>query len=237
MRIGRYRFKPAPMPSALFLLLFPLLVALGLWQLSRADEKREWIELQRQRAAEPPIRLTDATGLQALRYRQVTAKGDYDAEHQFLLDNQVMNGIPGFSVMTPLKLDDHAAVLVNRGWVPAGPDRTRRGDLSVEKTAVEITGRVNSFPSVGLQLKGAEIPSKGWPALVQVIDPEVLSDILGYRLLSFQLYLDKTLPEGFRREWKRGDAFEPEKHIGYAVQWFALAAALALIFLWRSFKA
>lgn len=41
LRIGSFVFSPALVPSLAFLIVFPALISLGLWQLDRAEEKRE----------------------------------------------------------------------------------------------------------------------------------------------------------------------------------------------------
>src|SRR5690625_517931 len=51
MRLGRYRFQPSLWPSLAVLLLLPLLLGLGFWQLDRAEQKRAWLA-QLERAAQ-----------------------------------------------------------------------------------------------------------------------------------------------------------------------------------------
>lgn len=79
---------------------------------------------------------------------------------------------------------------------------------------------------------GEEEPRAGWPYRIQLIDTEKLEEELGYSLLPIVLLLDKDLPDGFVRDWKPLPLrFGPEKNVGYAVQWFGLAAALLIIYL------
>ncbi len=99
-----------------------------------------------------------------------------------------------------------------------------------------LSGRVNSFPSVGIKLAGAEIPTKTWPAVVQVVDVPVLAKILGYPLFSFQLELDPAMQDGFLRIWHPLAIMPPEQHIAYAAQWFGLALTFAVLFFWFNFK-
>ena len=97
-----------------------------------------------------------------------------------------------------------------------------------------IVGRINHFPAVGIKLKGAEIPTDNWPAMVQVVDSQVLSAKLNYELYDFQIELDADQKEGFQRLWKITTIISPEKHIAYAVQWFGLALTLTALFFWKS---
>ncbi len=175
--------------------------------------------------------------LEALKYRHVTVTGSYDQAHQFLIDNQISDGKAGYYVLTPLIVEGGTkAVLINRGWVPLNKDRSILPDVSVDELQTSVSGRINSFPSVGIKLAGAEIPTDSWPSVVQWVDSDVLAKKLGYPLFPFQIELDQDLPGGFKREWRTATVMSPEQHIGYAVQWFGLALALTLIFIWYSIK-
>ena len=213
-----------------------VLVALGFWQLERAEEKKRLTQLLESRRRQEPIRLDGKSGdRENLRYHRVLVSGVYDFDHQFLLDNQVVNGQVGAFVLTPLKIDGSPhAVLVNRGWIPMVNRLVVNSDLSIPHPRVRITGIVNRFPGVGYKLDGAEVPSEGWPGLIQLVDAEYLSRVLGYPLLPFQVLLDPDLHPGFSREWNLTVSIGPEKHIAYAVQWFALAAVFIGMLLWRT---
>lgn len=235
--VGPVVFRIALLPGIAFICLLPLLFALGVWQLGRAEEKQQLLDRQEQRGRDSPLRLSAQTGAdpEALRYRRIVVEGEYDAAQQFLIDNQVVNGRAGYYVLTPYKMrHSDQAVLVNRGWVPAGADRRVLPDVNIVEKQQTVTGRINFFPAVGIKLTGAEIPSDGWPAIVQVVDSKVLSQRLGYRLLDFQVEMDPEASNGYMREWKAGAALTPEKHVAYAFQWFGLALTLVIIFVWLS---
>jgi surfeit locus 1 family protein len=224
-------------PALVVLCILPLLIALGFWQLDRAEQKRAFLDRQKQGMAAPALQLTAATpeDKEALRYRSAAANGHYDAGHQILIDNQVAEGKAGYFVLTPFILDgSEKAILVNRGWIPANRDRKVLPDLTLRNNPAQVIGRINHFPSVGIKLDGADQPTAGWPAVVQVADSAVLSARLGYPLFPFMLELDKQAPEGYRREWREAKVMPPEQHAAYALQWFGLAAALALLFVWYS---
>ncbi len=232
-------FKPGWLPTLGVVLIVPLLLSLGFWQLDRADEKQALIDRQKARQMEPPVQLSgDYQDPEELRYRNVAVRGRYDTEHQFLIDNQVVDGAVGFYVLTPLRIDhSRKVVLVDRGWIPMGRDRADLPDISLRVTDVEVTGMVDHFPAVGYRLQGADIPTDGWPAIVQVVDETILSDRLGCPLLPFQILLDPQREEGYLRQWKTAvPRMTPEKHMGYAFQWFALTTVLVLFYLWRGFK-
>ena len=109
-------------------------------------------------------------------------------------------------------------------------------DLQINKVQTIITGRINHFPSVGIKLAGAQIPTAGWPSVVQVVDNNELAKKLGYSLFEFQIELAKELPDGYKREWHTSTVMLPEQHTAYAIQWFALALTLTILFIVHGFK-
>lgn len=224
-------------PTLAYLCLLPVLLALGMWQLDRSEQKRAFLKLQEQAATEIlHLSATINDNAETLRYRHVKVTGRYDVAHQFLIDNQISGGKAGYFVLTPFVLTgENKAVLVNRGWISLNQDRSVLPDLQINQPEAIITGRINNFPSVGIKLAGAETPTKGWPSVVQVVDSNVLAEKLGYSLFQFQLELAKELPDGYKREWHTSTIMLPEQHTAYAIQWFALALTLTILFIWYSF--
>ena len=222
----------------IYLLILSLLISLGFWQLNRAAEKRLFLQ-QQQKRIKSDLHLTSETedNLKWLRYRNVIIEGHYETQQQFLIDNQIVKAKAGYFIMTPFILKGSTkAVLVNRGWLAANPDRSLLPDIALLDNQNQIIGRINNFPSVGLKLQGAEIPTEGWPSVVQVAESKVLAEKLGYDLFSFQVELDPMQPQGYHRQWLENIIMPPEKHIGYAVQWFGLAITLTFLFFWHSRK-
>ncbi|MCX7097177.1 MAG: SURF1 family protein [Methylococcales bacterium] len=232
------RFEKAP--TVAYLCLMPMLIALGMWQLGRSEEKKLFLEQQQQGLlAAGTLTLTAAIDkdVDGLKYKKVQGVGRYDMAHQFLLDNQINGGKPGYFILTPFVLEGGAkAVLVNRGWLPAYPDRSVLPGITINRQQTAITGRINSFPSVGIKLAGAQIPTEGWPSVIQVVDAGILANKLAYPVFSFQVELDKDQAEGYKREWQTTKIMQPEQHTAYAVQWFALAFTLTILFIGYCFK-
>ena len=235
MRAVRWPFRSEWLPLLVTVVLFPVLVALGLWQLERAAEKRALVD-RWQAAAEGAARpLTEAMAAEgASRFAPVTIKGRYDTGHQLLLDNRIHGNRPGFHVLTPLHLRDaERAVLVNRGWVPMKSSRRDLPEPPVPEGSVHLRGTLTDAPGNGIRLGAADAGRGDWPKVVQYVDPARLGDQLGYPVMSRVVRLAPEAEGGFVRDWGEGPpvAFGPERHVGYAVQWFALAATLLGIFL------
>lgn len=240
MRVGRFSFSPALVPTLATLAVLPLLVTLGLWQLGRAAEKRELQLMYEQRAKRPPLPL-DAAGWTAIRasndtgdlaYRRMEMQGRFDGAHQYLLDNRTRNGVAGFDVLTPFTPDGaDGGVIVNRGWVPQGRDRADLPELPVPKESLAVTGTIDAKRKPLPLLGESGYRDPAWPKVVQRIDLHEMAKSLGYPLLPVVVLLDKDAPAGFSREWKPYYGIPVYRHQGYAVQWFALAIALIVIYI------
>lgn len=219
------------------IIVLPLFIALGVWQLHRAEEKRGLMEQRGQRLGEAVL-VSDSTtwAVPENRYRRIELTGKYDIAHQFLLDNQMFNQQAGYLVLTPLRIEGRPeAVLINRGWLPVGKDRSHLPDLAIKQAQVRLVGVIDQLPAVGFKLKGADIPSPGWPAVVQLANAERLSDRLGYRLMPYQVLLSPEAAEAYQRDWKPAD-LHPETSQGYALQWFSFALVALVLYVWYGFK-
>jgi surfeit locus 1 family protein len=205
-------------------------IGAGLWQVDRAEQKRQLFAAFAD-GDNAPVRHQLATDDSAdtARYQRFSIRGRYDAEHQVLIDNMMFDGRSGYQVLTPLRTGSES-VLVNRGWVPANPDRSILPDISVDDGPRQISGRLSRLPRPGLRLDAPAIdPEAGWPRrLLFPQAPELIAQI-GYTVYGYQLLLDPENPDGFERDWSP-QLMSPEKHLAYAIQWFLLALTLAVIF-------
>ncbi len=232
MRLGNRVFRPGWMPALATLLLLPVLVALGLWQLDRARQKAELQAAFAEHLDRPPVPLADLNVADpASRYRRIIASGQYDGTHQVLLDNQVRDGQPGYHVLTPLRLAEGGAILVNRGWLAVGESRQVLPNLATPEGPVTVSGWLGQPANPGLRLNENGEASR-WPRVVPYVDYERLAARLGYPLQPALILLEPEAPYGYERDWQpRFGGFGPERHRGYAVQWFALAAALVILYV------
>lgn len=226
-----YTFRPRWKTSLLFLASLILFIQLGFWQLRRAEEKEALTEMRHRRSQESPMALYGGmVELSDLRYRRVQIVGEYDAEHSFLLDNQLMNRQPGYHVLTPFKIKgtDHA-ILVDRGWVPLGVSRNKLPEVSIQHREALVLGIIDDFPRVGFQLKNAEIPRSGWPSVVLVIERAQIARRLDYTILPYRVLLDPNAEDGYVRMWL-SVPLDASKNRGYALQWFLFAAVAVLLY-------
>ena len=204
---------------------------LGMWQLHRADEKRELME-QAQQGRRQTQTLSAADMPRLRRYQHVSLQCRYDAAHQVLLDNMPSSqGQPGYRVLTPCRLNDAAVVLVDRGWLPWGADRSRVPDLSVGEDNRQLTGMIDELPRPGIRAGNAGIQSGVWPQVLNYPTAQELQQLYGPRLQPRIVLLDAAVPDGFERIRQIDVGFSPERHVAYAVQWFGMAVTAFIIFV------
>ncbi|MEA3413624.1 MAG: SURF1 family protein [Pseudomonadota bacterium] len=232
MRFGEYELTLPLIPALVVLVLIGVLISLGAWQLERADEKREIsreiLERQETPLSRLPLEVTDP---ESLRYRQLKLVGRFEESRQFLLDNQMNQGAVGLNVLTPLKLsgrDD--VVLVDRGWLPWGVDRSQYPDISISPETVSLTGKVYVPYGKGFRIGEMDNGEGDWPKLIQYLDFDRLSELLGYPVLPLTVRLGSPEDAGYQRNWVSLTA-NPQRHVSYAIQWFALGAVLLVIYL------
>jgi surfeit locus 1 family protein len=208
-----------------------LFVTLGFWQLRRADEKAALFDrFDSGTATTAGIAPADAAEIAGQRYRRVRLTGGYDNAHQMLLDARTRDGRAGYEVLTPLR-GEGAAVLVNRGWVPADPDRQKLPALGVASGGRTVTGLLDKLPSAPLSAGRQHITASGsWPRVLLYPTAAEIARSIGYQTRGYQVLLDADAPDGFDRRW-RPALLATAQHVGYAVQWFALAIALGVIYV------
>ena len=224
------RFAPRLFPTLLAAAAIALFVVLGYWQLGRAEEKRA---IASRFTAGGPVIDWKQLPADAPRYQRVRLSGHYDKDHQFLLDNMSHESVAGVDVLTPFVLDSGDTVLVNRGWLPFGATRQDLPDVDVDAGQRTIVGRTDELPRPGIWLKAP--PATGWPRLVQYPKMQELSVALGVELAPRQVLLDPAVPDGYIRTWIVPGA-AADQNLGYAVQWFAFAAAVGAIWFFLGFR-
>lgn len=216
-----------------------LFTALGFWQLGRADFKRDLAADYRRHAASGPTAVSSAGALNGLpRFAPVSVTGRFMASRQIYLDNRIRQGRAGVHVFTPLALSDGGVVLVNRGWLPLTDRAAPLPPAPAPAGHVSLQGLVAEPPATGIRL-GEAPPSPDWPWLTPYLTISDAERALGRRLSDRVILLAEGEAHGFPRDWEP-DTLTPRRHLGYAFQWFAMAAAVSVIWVvmgWRSRRA
>ncbi|ATG72577.1 SURF1 family protein [Zobellella denitrificans] len=210
---------------ALTLLMTMLMVTMGIWQLSRADDKRQLLQEWQQRR-DIALDLDETLAIDNPFGYRLEVSGLYLAGGDLFLDNQMHEGRAGYRLIRPLQTP-YGLLAVDAGWWPADPDRRRLPVVAVPEGPVQLNGVLVRPYRPPLSLGGAPDPQT---RRISGLDPDLLRARWGQRTLPFVLRLET---EG--TEWQPV-VMGPERHLGYAVQWFAMALAVwvaALVFYRR----
>ena len=203
------RFRPRSWAVLLAALGCVAGIALGNWQTGRAQEKRELA------AALKPVFL----------------RGEFLPKYTLYLDNKVYRGRPGYQVVQPLRLDGGRHVLVNRGWLAAGPSREQLPEVRTPGGEVALDGvRLAHFPRA-YQPGGARSEGRVW----QNIPLDAFAAWSGLALEPYVIEQHSAIADGLVRDWPRAD-FGVEMHESYALQWYSLAALSLLLLVALNLK-
>lgn len=219
--------------SSLFtVLLLPVLLVLGFWQLERADGKRMLQQQYAQAQTAAPVPLAEL-GESPANYRWLQVQGHFDTQRFFLLDNRTRQGRAGFEVIGLFRpAGSQRWLAVNRGWVAGRADR-RLPVLQMPAGPISLRAQVY-HPAPDHRTPPAEAGRRGdWPWLTQtqsVVDWQIA---LGEPMYPFLVRLAADDPAALQAEWPLA-ASSADKHVGYALQWFLMALALVFLFVFRN---
>ena len=166
-------------------------------------------------------------------HRPVVLRGEWVPARTVFLDNRQMQGRPGFYVVTPLKLEGGgAAVLVERGWAPRNfVDREKLPAVETPPGVIEVRGRLAPPPAKLYEFAGA-----GAGPIRQNLDLAQFRTESGLALLDVAVQQTGAPSEGLLRDWPEV-ASSASKNYGYAFQWWALSALIAILYAWFQFIA
>lgn len=211
---------------ALALLFMSLFSSLGLWQWQRAESKEILLQQFAARKNHTALHAANLSPIKDLRFYPVQLKGKYDNARTFYLDNKIYKGRAGYEIYTPFMVKGlEQAILVDRGWVPVGQDRAHLPDFPKAR-GTSINGTLNLPPTYFALGPMQEKTGLNWPLRIEFIDLQTLSKLLGYPVFSYVLWLDSVPTPTWQVVTTK-----PEKHRGYAVQWFAFALTVLILYV------
>jgi len=234
--------------SLLVVLFLPVLIWLGFWQLDRAEQKQRELTVYQQRQNLPVVPLAELEANTPAKYRVVSLRGRYDDKHYWLLDNQPRGGKAGYEIIMPF-ISQSGILLVNRGWLAASPRRSELPKIKTPLNEVVISGYLSAsqenaiFDNTISDLTG-EWPKRVLQVKVQDALDKVIKTKEGLRSLlsrtdenrsALLLRIDADSPGALLTEWPVINT-KPEKHQGYAVQWFSMALALLALYVWFLYR-
>lgn len=218
-----------------------LCIRLGIWQLDRLAQRRAFnAQFESARAASVlDLNQELPQDITAMEWRSVKVTGAYDFANQVALRNQYYSNQYGYHLLTPLLFNPstgsgQAAVLVDRGWIPADgnsnpslPERAWRkydeagtvnvtGQLRLGQTKPAFGGVADKLPETGEILE-----------IWNNADLAHIANQMPYPILP--VYIQ---PVTDASDTEPPIPFQPEveitegPHFGYALQWFTFATIL-----------
>ena len=201
----------------------PVFVSLGFWQLNRAEEKEVILEAFAQLRAIPRVDAALALESPNPNYRQVDLVGHTRPDRLILLDNRVRDGKPGIEVLLPVQTLNQTW-LVNLGFLPKPRDMSLPQLPLIPATQVSVQGYLYAPDKPRVVLK--ETDTQQFPWLLQRLDFDRIQGVFERPAVPWQVRIDRTHPLALQTDWPLAIG-GPEKHQGYAFQWFAMAFTLA----------
>ena len=233
-----FQFDPEWRITLFTVVMIPLMIGMGFWQLQRAEEKAALADSFAARQVQPPAPLSGLWDKPAgsLAYIPVQLTGTFLPDEYFLLDNRINRGRFGYEVLGILRLDEvGAVVLVNRGWIAADSSRRELPVVPPVPGRVTLSGHVYVAPGAPYLLAEQQLEAV-WPIRLQAVEMDkiqpLITDQTGGRLFPYPVRIDAHRPGALLVDWTVVNV-SPQKHQGYAVQWFAMAAALCILYLLR----
>lgn len=209
-------------------------IACGLlawWQFSRLEEARDRVQRIETNWDAPIVPIADIFAAQEDfdiddTWRRVTATGEYLPQDQLLVRGRPRDGLPGFEVLVPFRLEDGTVLVVDRGWVPTGAS-----DDSPAVIPAPPTGTVTV--TVRLKPGEPEIPGRGAPdgQVATIHLPTIDSVVDGpVALAAYGLLVEEDPAAESSPALPSRPEIDEGPHLSYALQWiiFALMGFAAL---------
>lgn len=225
------KFSIRWIPLLAVLVVMAIGVTAGQWQMRRAGEKEAIEQRIEHRSVMPALNLgSEPVSPQDIEYRKIIVAGEFLPQWTVYLDNRPLNGIAGFYVAMPMRIagsDRH--VLILRGWAPRDPaDRFRVPDVATPQGPVEIEGIARQRTGRLLQL--GDPPPLQPGSIVLNVDIDAFSQASGLKMQPVVIEQTSETRDRLLREWPQPSA-GIEKHLGYAFQWYGLAATALIFYL------
>lgn len=222
--------------TVIVLLAMAVMAGLGQWQLARLEQRRAANALLLEKFQAEPLRITGPAlpeSPDALQDRLAEVTGVYDFDRQIAVQGQFSEGEPGHWLITPLRIQgSEAALLVNRGWIPAAAGESGEWATFDEAPAQSVQGyvqRSRKMPDGSSSALPADT-RKGWWR----VDVEAIQSQMPYSLLPVYLQAapDDSRPRSeLPRRLPVDFDLSEGSHLSYALQWYAFALIAGIVYV------
>ena len=204
-----------------------VLLRLGFWQVERLEWKTGLLDQIDRNLAATPIPLPDGIAIEEWEYRRVCVEGAFLHEKEMHLFSANLAGQPGYHIYTPLRRDEGGALIINRGWVPdTHKDPATRAE-GQGTGVVNVCGVLRASRDKGLFAPDNDPAENIW---IRADAAEMTAAAGLENVLPFLMDADDAPNAGGYPAGGQTRIDIPNNHLGYAVTWFGLAAALLGVF-------
>ena len=225
------KFNPGIKITIFFVFFAILFFYLGVWQIERGNAKKLIMNEFENNIKKEPKYINE----ESKKWDRVYAKGRWDDSKQILIDNVINNGIAGYKVLTPLRINEtDQLILVDRGWIKRNKYREIIPDIELMEISENVTGILES-PELGLVLSD-NLVSENWPKVSQTKNLEIISKEYDETIYPMILLADPLLKNSLEYIKITPTNMTPIKHYGYSAQWFLMFMVLCLMYVWYGFK-
>lgn len=244
--IKRFKFEIHWRITFLSVLFFPLLLSLGFWQIDRAQQKQNILDDWHKQQQLPPLDLNSMAwpiDFHSTVKRKIKAKGRFQEKKYWLLEAKLYRGKVGYHVVMPFIIDvvdtldgndtnTERVILINRGWVAGSAYREELPEFATPVQRIEVIGNLIK-PTTSSFVDEVGGDRAIWPYRLLQIDIPMMSKQSGFQLAPLIIQIDPDNMAALAVSWPKINV-TPAKHTGYAVQWFAMAGTLCLLWLFAN---
>ena len=223
----RKKFNPGVRITIFFVIFAVVFFSLGIWQIERGQTKTQIMSEFENKLTKEPIYLN----AESKKWDRVLVSGRWENKKQLLIDNVIHQGIAGYKVLTPLRIDEtNKLILVDRGWIQQNKFRDQLPDIEIPDDFESVSGTLEQ-PELGLVLSD-ELISNNWPKISQTKNVEVISKAYTEDIFPMILLADPLLKNSLEYIKITPTNMTPIKHYGYSSQWFLMFIVLCFMYIW-----
>ena len=223
----RKKFNPGLRITIFFVIFAVVFFSLGIWQIERGQTKTQIMSEFENKLTKEPIYLN----AESKKWDRVLVNGKWENKKQLLIDNVIHQGIAGYKVLTPLRIDEtNKLILVDRGWIKQNKFRDQLPDIQIPDDFESVSGTLEQ-PELGLVLSD-ELISNNWPKISQTKNVEVISKAYTEEIFPMILVADPLLKNSLEYIKITPTNMTPIKHYGYSSQWFLMFIVLCFMYIW-----
>ena len=223
----RKKFNPGVRITIFFVIFAVVFFSLGIWQIERGQTKTQIMSEFENKLTKEPIYLN----AESKKWDRVLVSGKWENKKQLLIDNVIHQGIAGYKVLTPLRINEtNKLILIDRGWIKQNKFRDQLPDIQIPEDFESVSGTLEQ-PELGLVLSD-ELISNNWPKISQTKNVEVISKAYTEEIFPMILLADPLLKNSLEYIKITPTNMTPIKHYGYSSQWFLMFLVLCFMYIW-----